>query len=662
MLSAIAVITAKGPMTNGAADPGAGQITDTPATPVNTDGEDVLPGCDNENEEEEADPVTTISASKIACGFWEQTVLYTWTIDKTLFENDNLVLADDCNRYDLMIEPGESVMISYLIAADRSDPAVTDMMGVMGTITVTNTGCADTEGLTIVDTVQILTVNDCGAYVDYMSFNVDTSSHPVLAAGESYAYSYKFEFAPVEGACYRNVADVTICNYEGHDGEMYGVKAMDTFALPCEPDVTIIDDKACVVDEIGNIPKGFTVEALTGLGPWSVEDDFEVSVNLQVTNVNACRDKIVTVCNAAILTAQDSCVKMSDAVNVVIYTGYYETTLGIVKTADVSWTEYIQLGLSFPEAALASEISQEDVEFAETADPVVIDQIVLSDVGTFTVTGIISVMNNGCYATHGLAITDTIQIWYCDEWVDLASIDVDTCAKPVLCPGESFDYAYEIVFTLENVAAIDFCEVMLQNVAYASICNYDDDAGVDGVYFIVPLDVPFLPTMVTMETEVNYCTSTIAPLGDGCDAPTMEFATELYYHQLVTIVFGEETVISTMTEISVISTLTYTDRCDSVSHELNTGIYNEGTTKIIGDDKCGEIGFNTATMDDETMTICFNCHEVDVDMRAILVGCNLVQVCICDDGFAITNDQMMFYGAYACFVIPGDDLPPAQDL
>jgi hypothetical protein len=149
------------------------------------------------------------------------------------------------------------VVVSYLITADRSEPVVTDMMGVMGTITVTNTGCESTEGLAIVDTVQILTIDDCGTYKDYVSFNVDTSCHPVLAAGESYTYSYKFEFVPVDGACYRNVADVTICNFECHDGEMYGVKAMDTFALPCEPDVTIIDENACVIDKIGNIPKGF---------------------------------------------------------------------------------------------------------------------------------------------------------------------------------------------------------------------------------------------------------------------------------------------------------------------------------------------------------------------------------------------------------------------
>ncbi len=52
--------------------------------------------------------MTTISASKIACGFWEQTVVYTWTIDKSIYENDNLMLADDCVGYDLMIEPARA--------------------------------------------------------------------------------------------------------------------------------------------------------------------------------------------------------------------------------------------------------------------------------------------------------------------------------------------------------------------------------------------------------------------------------------------------------------------------------------------------------------------------------------------------------------------------
>jgi len=660
MISAVALVAIQGTTTTGAADQGSGD--QNPSTPVSVDqNPELVDQTPAENEEQnDAPATTTISAKKTADGFWEKTILYTWTIDKTVYENDYVVLADDCNGYDLMIEPGESAVISYLITADRSCPVVTEKIGVKGTITVTNTGCADTQSLTIVDTIQIL-VDDCVGYEDYVSFAVDTSSHPILAAGESYCYSYCFEFDAVTGACYRNGADVTICNFEGHAGEMYGVEAMDGFNLPCEPKVTIIDDNACIVDKIGAIPSGFCVEALTGIGPWFVNGDkcshFEVSVNLKVTNVHACRDKIYTICNTAILNLEDSCGEISDSEPIVIYGGYLETTLGICKTADVSWTEYIQLGLDFPDAALASQLSQEDVEFANSADPVIIDQIVLSDVGTFTVVGGITVINTGAYATQGLVLTDTIQMWNGECWIDVATINVDTCAKPILCPGESYTYAYEVTFTLENVAFIDFDETPLQNVAYASICNYDDDAEVDGVYFYLPLKVPFLPTMLTMETSVVYGASTIAPLSDDCNGPQMEFATELNYHQIVQVVFGEETTISTMTDITAVTTVTYTNQCDSVSKELKTAIYNEGTTKILGDEKCGKIGFQTVTHDDECMTICLNGQEVEVEMRGLLAACNQVSVCIGDDGFAITNDQMLFYGAYACFVVAEGQIP-----
>jgi hypothetical protein len=306
-----------------------------------------------------------------------------------------------------------------------------------------------------------------------------------------------------------------------------------------------------------------------------------------------------------------------------------------------------------------NQLSPEDVEFAESVEPVVIDQVVLSDVGTFTVVGTIDVVNNGCYATQGLILTDTIQMLVCDEWIDVAFIDVDTSAMLVLCPGESYSYPYEVVFTLENVAFIDFKETPLQNVASATICNYDDDAGGDTVYCIVPLCVPFLPTMVTMETVVDYTYSSIAPLSDACDGPQMEFSTELSYHQIVQIVFGEETVISTMTDISARTIVTYTNQCDSVSEELNTAIYNEGTTKIVGEEKAGQIGFKTATYDDESMIICLDGQEVTVDMRGLLVACNQVSVGLCEDGFVITNDQLLFYGAFACFVVAQE---PPQDF
>ncbi len=659
MTSAVALVALQGPTGTSAADQGSdGKITSTPVSKDQTPAEDegVEEGIDD------SAPVTTISAVKTADGFWEKNVLYTWTVDKTVFENDRVALADDCDGYDLMIEPGESAMISYLITADRSCPVVTEKIGVRGTITVTNTGCAETKDLTIVDTVQVL-IDDCDGYKDCVSYAVDTSCHPILAAGESYCYSYEIELDAVDGACYRNVADVTISNFDGCADGMYGVKAMDGFTLPCEPDVTIIDDNACIVDKIGAIPAGFSVEALTGVGPWFVNGDkcshFEVSVNLLVTNDDACREKVYTVCNSAVLTGEDSCDQVSDSAPIAIYGGYLETTLAVCKTAEVSWTEYMQLGLDFPEAALVSQLSEEDVDLAETADPVVIDQIVLSDVGTFTVVGGITVTNTGAYATQGLIVTDTIQMWNGECWVDIATVSVDTCAKPVLCAGESYTYSYEVTFALENVAFIDFEETPLQNVAYAGICNYDDDAEVDGAYFYLPLNVPFLPTMLTMETAVVYSTGMIAPLSDECNGPQMEFATELNYHQVVQVVFGEETIISTMTDITAVTTVTYTNQCDSESQELRTAIYNEGTTKICGDEKAGKIEFGTATHDDETMTICLNGQEVDVEMRGLLAACNQVCVAICDDGFVITNDQALFYGAYACFVIGDEHAEPA---
>ena len=62
------------------------------------------------------------------------------------------------------------------------------------------------------------------------------------------------------------------------------------------------------------------------------------------------------------------------------------------------------------------------------------------------------------------------------------------------------------------------------------------------------------------------------------------------------------------------------------------------------------------------VTLKINGQEVEVEMRALLAACNQVSVCIGEDGFAITNDQMMFYGAYACFVVAQEPVEPNNDF
>lgn len=88
-----------------------------------------------------------------------------------------------------------------------------EVFGVRGAITVTNGGDRPTEGLSIVDVIQIKTGSE--QYRDYVSTVIDLGTHSVLAPGETWSYAYTIYFTPVEGALYRNVANITILNHSG---------------------------------------------------------------------------------------------------------------------------------------------------------------------------------------------------------------------------------------------------------------------------------------------------------------------------------------------------------------------------------------------------------------------------------------------------------------
>jgi hypothetical protein len=665
MISAVAIVSLQGPATLSLADQGGEnqQGDDQTACPDDT-GDDQGPAENNEC----TDPVdqtdlapceTTITAEKTAVGFWEMVTSYSWSVVKELNENDQVTAASS-NGYNIQIEQGETACVSYIIVADRSDACTDEVFGVRGTITVTNTGCFDTADLMICDTIQIA---ECGGeFSDYATFQVDTSCHPVLAAGECYTYTYEYEFEPCGDALYRNVADVKISNFADDCGEASGVRACAEFDLPCEPECTVVDECACLVDEF-NVPCGFEVEALTDTGPWELDDEcthFEFCVNLEVTNVCAPRDSAFVLNNEATLTACDTGTVVSDCVSLCIYSGACETTLDVSKTADVSWSEEIELGLNFPDTATVEDVQSDMVQFAEDASPIVVEQYVISDKGYFIVCGTITVTNTGDAATQGLFITDTVQMWDGSCWIDLVSIDVDTSCMPTLCPGQCYTYNYQVSFCLDNVAMIDFCENELQNVAFAGICNYDDDADVDGAYYYLPLEVPFLPEKVTMETSATYSYESCAPIEVTCEESTMTFSTELSYYQLVEITFcGEEVKLNVVCDISARSSVTYNSNCDSECADVVTAIHYEGCSSVTGEGAVAEVSFQSHDCDDDCMEICIHCQPVDVNIHALLCAANAVSVCYDETGFVINDQQMMFYGAYACFEMPEDGQEPA---
>ena len=205
---------------------------------------------------------------------------------------------------------------------------------------------------------------------------------------------------------------------------------------------------------------------------------------------------------------------------------------------------------------------------------------------------------------------------------------------------------------------LTFDDLCLTNVAFAGICNYDDDAKgaeLSGVAYYLPLDIPVLPELITIETNAAYHEESSFPVNDCAN---LVWSTDLTYHQLVQIAFcEEETRMSLVTDIAATSTLKYITGCDEICEDLTTAIHYEGSTMVTGEARCAELSFASMDKDCDVMEFCLKGQKVCVDMKALLCGANAVSVYADANGFAINNQQLMFYGAFACFEIPAEEMP-----
>lgn len=174
---------------------------------------------------------TTLSATKTAVGHWDRT--YAWTIDKSVTPN----------TWDLF--KGDTGTSQYTVAVIKDTG--TDVYSVDGQICVTNGGAVATENLNIIDVIQ--KKQGAGQFQDYVSHSVDLSEKPVLQPTESHCYPYSFEFTPVAGAQYKNVANVTITNHSSSLGTPFGSSPKADFTLPSNP--TLINNTINVDDTNG---------------------------------------------------------------------------------------------------------------------------------------------------------------------------------------------------------------------------------------------------------------------------------------------------------------------------------------------------------------------------------------------------------------------------
>jgi hypothetical protein len=263
---------------------------------------------------------TTLSAEKTATGFWERTIEYDWTLEKSVLPTD------------IEVGLGQAGSVEYWLTATRTKVSEVDKIGVRGQMCVTNGGERTTENLKLVDRVQYKT--GAGRFQDLPGASQTIIPAEQLGPGGSQCYGYQIEFTPVASAIYRNVVKVTITNHSGHLGEEFGPEPKADYSLPGSPTIIEIDAEAHLSD-VEYCPAGFTCTP-SDPGPWHLTGTDSVHFTKEIYNVSAPCDEYFYLDNTATLVEMDSGQQRMASARVTIYSGPCPTvctlTIGYWKT------------------------------------------------------------------------------------------------------------------------------------------------------------------------------------------------------------------------------------------------------------------------------------------------------------------------------------------
>jgi hypothetical protein len=291
----------------------------------------------------------TFQSYKTAAGFRKHITEYDWTLEKKVLQNNISEIPN-----------GSSGQVAYELAVTKNIVSEKDVLGVEGEVCITNGGAVATENLTVTDIIQYKTGS--GQFQNLVSNPVDLSTKPVLLPGETYCYPYSFEFEPVDGAIYRNEADITITNHSGYLGTPFGPNPKADFSIPQAAEMVYIDGEATLEDVLV-CPAGFECLA-DNSGPWSLTDSASVFVTVTVTNVSSMCDSFFDLVNNATLTESTNGQQHTASATVQLYTGacptgctltigYWKTHAGFGPQPDsLSALLPVQLGITVPKGIL----------------------------------------------------------------------------------------------------------------------------------------------------------------------------------------------------------------------------------------------------------------------------------------------------------------------
>ncbi|HEU4882530.1 MAG TPA: hypothetical protein VFT45_09805 [Longimicrobium sp.] len=196
--------------------------------------------------------------------------------------------------------------------------------------------------------------------------------------------------------------------------------------------------------------------------------------------------------------------------------GQSGTTLTASKTAEGFYRVHNTYDWSLTKTAGASEITMGRGDNASVHYTLNAVRTLVATTTTYGASGQVCVTNGGAVATENLTILDVVQTKVgSGAYADYVSNPVDVSAAPVLAPGESHCYGYEVTFA-------PVANAIYRNAARVTITNHSGSLGTptgpaaNGGGVKADFSLPADPAVTETDADATVADALTCPAGFNC--------------------------------------------------------------------------------------------------------------------------------------------------
>ena len=416
----------------------------------------------------------------------EKTTVYDWEITKKV------------DQETVTLKPKEYVDLNYTVEANRIVKCNVEKATVTGSIDVANAGCNPTKNLKIKAWViyttstwakETKTVPGSEKIINTGNLAGELPGLSKCNNNHRKDYPYTLSFTPVKGAkAYNVILEVTITNYDGHGGTAFGPDKAGKYIwgldkAPQRTTETIKDEAATVIDEITQVPEGFSVSSKTPISSWTINDSNLVkgsneafsakkTYKITLTNNSVTKAGTYNLNNKATLTKNDTEETRTACQTVCITTA----AQGITATGCITATNFWKKGISYdwtiakkanPTSLILKKDETKEVAYTLTATRTLNKCAVEETKG---VKGSITVQNNGTEATKDLQIAVQLMSKVGNEYKAITGAIQQITPKNQLAAGAKGEYDYCINYNFN-------ANTGYKVVAKVTMTNYNGHTG-----------------------------------------------------------------------------------------------------------------------------------------------------------------------------------------